>query len=73
MLLRQVFLIVFAVLLLISSVFVSYFIIRVVRGLKQKNLLSIRKRKYRTIYERMADDQQATEQYMYMRRKLTGG
>ncbi len=73
MLLRHVLLVVFAILLLICFSFAFYFVIRVVTGLKQKNLLSLRKRKYRTIYERMADDQEATEQYMYMRRKLTGG
>lgn len=69
-------LVVFAILIIIGIISVTIFWFKVIIQLKEKTnipstikTISLKK----SIYERMADDSEATEQYVYMRRKLMGG
>ncbi len=63
------------------SIFVSLLVLSIVvflfAWLKAMNKLGEKSRKLllkpKSFYERMADDQDATEQYIYMRRKFFGG
>ncbi|MCG3225729.1 MAG: hypothetical protein H7645_02330 [Candidatus Heimdallarchaeota archaeon] len=67
---------VFALLMVVGIVFFTIFLFKIIIQFKEKTdipstLKSIDLKK--SIYERMADDSEATEQYVYMRRKLMGG
>ncbi len=69
-------LVVFVTLILVGIVFFTVFWFKAIILLKEKtNIPSTIKTidLEKSIYERMADDSEATEQYVYMRRKLMGG
>jgi len=62
---------IFTFILVSSIVFSLYFWLKTMKILGEKSNKKLRKPQ--SIYERMADDQDATEQFIYMRRKLFGG
>jgi hypothetical protein len=68
--------VVFAMLLVISFVLFAIFLLRIIIQLRRReDIPSITKTigLDKSIYERMADDSEVTEQYVYMRRKFMGG
>ena len=66
--------IVFTVVVTFGIIFLTIFWIKAIRLFKLKNYTSSKTRDLDedTIYKRMADDFEVTEQYEYMRRKLVG-
>ena len=69
-------LVIFIILIVVGIVFFTIFLFRAIIQLREKDnipstIKSIDLKK--SIYERMADDSEATEQYIYMRRKQMGG
>jgi len=68
--------VVFATLLVFGIVFFAVFLFKAIFQLKQKSDMPSATKTIdldKSIYERMADDSETTEQYIYMRRKLIGG
>ena len=66
----------FSLILIIGFVVFTVFWLKIIIQLKQKSEIKLTKENIssiKSIYERMGDDSEATEQYIYMRRKLTGG
>lgn len=66
----------FSLILIIGFVIFTVFWLKIIIQLKQKSEIKLTKENIssiKSIYERMGDDSEATEQYIYMRRKLTGG
>lgn len=62
---------IFTFLLVFSIVFSLYFWLKTLNKLGEKSNKKLLKP--HSIYERMAEDQDATEQFIYMRRKFFGG
>ncbi len=66
----------FSLILVIGFVIFTIFWFKIIIQLKQKSDIKSSKETInlvKPIYERMGEDSEATEQYIYMRRKLTGG
>jgi hypothetical protein len=66
----------FSLILAICFILFTIFMFKAIIQLKQKTNIKSPIRSVelvKPIYERMGDDPEATEQYVYMRRKLTGG
>ena len=69
-------LVIFTTLIVVGIVFFAVFWFKVIIQLKQKKDIVSTTQTIdfdKSIYERMADDSEVTEQYVYMRRKLIGG